>query len=145
MDDLLRAEAFVDLLSVVRQSIRISHPSYSLKKVETFYMDRESEGVIDAGGAIVAYEDWLISQDPSKLQEIEDYNREDCDSLIGLQSWLLRLRAELERQLGKENCRGSRRGNRRRRPRKSSRRESRVTRSQPRCCRDFLKNQKTLE
>lgn len=96
IDDLLRSDAFVDLLAVVRQSIRISQPSYSLKKVETFYFDRQSEGVIDAGGAIVAYEEWLESQDDTKRQEIIDYNREDCQSIVALRSWLLKLRKDLE-------------------------------------------------
>lgn len=100
IDNLLRQDAFVDFLAVVRQSIRISHPSYSLKKVETFYFGRESEGVIDAGGAILAYENWLQDRDPARLKEIEDYNREDCDSIVALRSWLIRLRGELEAERG---------------------------------------------
>jgi uncharacterized protein len=36
---LLRREVFVDLYQVVRQSMRISHPSYSIKKVRTFFME----------------------------------------------------------------------------------------------------------
>jgi predicted RecB family nuclease len=102
IDNLLRREVFVDLLAVVRQSIRISHPSYSLKKVETFYRDRESPGVIDAGGAIVAYENWLEEPGQEKLDEIEAYNREDCLSTLELRSWLLRRRAELEAARGIE-------------------------------------------
>ena len=39
LDELLRREVFVDLYQVVRQSIRISHPSYSIKKVRTFFME----------------------------------------------------------------------------------------------------------
>ena len=38
VDDLLRREVFVDLYQVVRQSMRISHDSYSLKKVRQFFM-----------------------------------------------------------------------------------------------------------
>ncbi len=100
LDDLLRRETFVDLLGVVRQSIRISHPSYSLKKVETFYMERENEGVIDAGGAIVAYQNWLAQGGDELLQEIEEYNREDCDSTLHLQTWLLDLRQQFETERG---------------------------------------------
>ena len=36
-DQLLRGERLVDLYAVVRQGIRISKPSYSIKKVEDFY------------------------------------------------------------------------------------------------------------
>lgn len=30
-----------------------------LKRVETFYFDREADGVADAGGAVLAYEQWV--------------------------------------------------------------------------------------
>jgi predicted RecB family nuclease len=100
IDNFLRQQVFVDLSSVVKRSIRISHPSYSLKKVETFYFERLAEGVIDGGGAIVAYEEWLQEPTQAKLDEIEAYNREDCLSTVELQTWLLRLRSELERERG---------------------------------------------
>ncbi len=96
IDKLLKQEAFVDLLGVVRQSLRISHPSYSLKKVETFYRERESDGVIDAGGAIVAYESWLQDPQQERLDEIESYNREDCLSTLELRTWLIARKRELE-------------------------------------------------
>ncbi|HEV7763531.1 MAG TPA: TM0106 family RecB-like putative nuclease [Thermoanaerobaculia bacterium] len=88
LDDLLRQEAFVDLSAIVRQSMRISHSGYGLKKVETFYFQREEEGVADAGGAVLAYEQWLETNDPAMLVSIERYNREDCISVLGLQRWL---------------------------------------------------------
>ena len=40
IDHLLRDEVLVDLYAVVRQGLRISQPSYSIKKVEAFYMER---------------------------------------------------------------------------------------------------------
>lgn len=92
VDDLLRHEAFVDLSAVIRQGMRISHPSYGLKKVETFYFKREAEGVADAGGAVLAYERWLETNDPAVLEEIEAYNREDCISIVEMQRWLIALR-----------------------------------------------------
>jgi uncharacterized protein len=94
LDDLLRREAFVDLSSVVRQGMRISHSSYGLKKVETFYFERESEGVAEAGGAVLAYEQWLETSDPAMLVAIEEYNREDCVSIVEMRRWLLRIRPE---------------------------------------------------
>jgi predicted RecB family nuclease len=92
LDELLRQEAFVDLAGVIRQSMRISHSGYGLKKVETFYFDREAEGVADAGGAIVAYERWLENNDPAMLAEIEAYNTEDCFSLVAMQRWLAKIK-----------------------------------------------------
>lgn len=92
LDDLLRREAFVDLSGVIRQGMRISHPSYGLKKVETFYFDRQSEGVADAGGAVLAYERWLETNDATWLVKIGKYNEEDCDSIVKMRRWLLTIR-----------------------------------------------------
>lgn len=89
IDDLLRREAFVDLSAIVRQGMRITHSSYGLKKVETFYFDRESEGVADAGGAVLAYEKWMETNDPAMLADIERYNREDCLSIVAMRRWLI--------------------------------------------------------
>ena len=40
VDDLLRGQVLVDLYQVVRQALRLSLPSYSIKKVEWFYFPR---------------------------------------------------------------------------------------------------------
>jgi len=98
LDDLLRREAFVDLSAVVRQGMRISHSGYGLKKVETFYsFAREALGVADAGGAILAYERWLETNNDAALREIEQYNREDCLSIMEMRRWLIGIRpAEVE-------------------------------------------------
>jgi uncharacterized protein len=95
VDTLLRAGALVDLYRVVRQGVRISKESYSLKKVEDFYWSERTAAVKEAGGSIVAYESWLVTRDPDQLDDIALYNREDVRSTRGLRDWLLRLRAEL--------------------------------------------------
>ena len=56
--------ALVDLFRVVRQGVRISKPSYSLKQVEHFYRFEREAKVKEAGGSIVAYERWLIERRP---------------------------------------------------------------------------------
>jgi uncharacterized protein len=94
IDDFLRKAVFVDLYTVVKQAMRISQPSYSLKKVEAFYFQREEEGVFEKGGPILAYEEWLTTRDAATLTSIENYNREDCLSTVELQKWLLKLRDE---------------------------------------------------
>src|SRR5712692_325008 len=94
IDDWLRAGVFADLFTVVRQAMRISQPSYSLKKVEAFYFHREEEGVFEKGGPILAYEEWLDARDPAIRTSIENYNREDCVSTVDLRDWLLTLRPE---------------------------------------------------
>jgi len=95
VDTLLRAGALVDLYRVVRQGVRISKESYSLKKVEDFYWSERTAAVKEAGGSIVAYESWLGTGDYTRLDEIALYNAEDVHSTRGLRDWLLKLRAEL--------------------------------------------------
>ena len=43
LDELLRRETFVDLYTVTRQALRISYPSYSIKKVREFFMEATAE------------------------------------------------------------------------------------------------------
>src|SRR3954447_17260530 len=97
VDQLLRSGALVDLFRVVRQGVRISKHSYSLKQVEWFYWrEREREAKVkEAGGSIVAYERWLQTREQDALDEIALYNAEDVHSTRGLRDWLLELRREL--------------------------------------------------
>ena len=98
LDQLLRDEVFVDLYKVVREAMLISQPSYSIKKVEAFYMDQRDTAVTDGGDSVVMFERWLEEDDPKILEEIADYNRDDCISTLKLRDWLLQLRAEAERR-----------------------------------------------
>jgi predicted RecB family nuclease len=95
VDQLLRSGALVDLFRVVRQGVRISKHSYSLKQLESFYWRERQAKVKEAGGSIVAYERWLQSGDHGALDEIELYNTEDVHSTRGLRDWLLQLRQQL--------------------------------------------------
>jgi predicted RecB family nuclease len=92
LDQLLRTFKLVDLLKVVREAIQVSEPSYSIKNLETFYMEARREEVQSAGASVVAYEHWRKLQDPKFLKEISDYNEADCRSTLLLRDWLLSLR-----------------------------------------------------
>lgn len=92
IDDLLRAGALVDLYKVVREGLRISEPSYSIKYVEHFYRSKREGGVQNAGASIVFYERWRETGMPTLLKDIEDYNRDDVESTQQLHEWLLTLR-----------------------------------------------------
>ncbi len=94
VDRLLRGEVLVDLLNVVRQGVRASVESYSLKQIEKFYMPVREGPVTDAGFSVVAFETWLKEGDPAILQGIADYNRDDCVSTWRLRAWLEERRAE---------------------------------------------------
>ena len=84
LDHLLRNEVLVDLYAVVRQGLRISQPSYSIKKVEAFYMEERDTEVAEGGDSIIAFEEFLETGDRSLLEAIERYNDDDCRS-----TWLL--------------------------------------------------------
>ena len=88
VDRLLRGDVLVDLLNVVRQGIRGSVESYSLKQVEKEYMPVRKGPVTDAGFSVVAFETWLKDRDQAILNGIADYNRDDCVSTFLLRGWL---------------------------------------------------------
>jgi predicted RecB family nuclease len=95
LDALLRRETFVDLFQVVRQSLRISEPSYSIKSVRKFFMPDAGHGEVTGGGeSILAFERWLETGDPAIFDSIERYNEEDCVSTWRLRDWLLVRRTE---------------------------------------------------
>jgi uncharacterized protein len=100
VDRLLRGGVLVDLYQVVRQSVRVSQESYSIKKLEPLYMGKREADIADAGSSIVAYEQWLESRDPSLLESIERYNEEDCVSTWLLRDWLESRRLDAETSFG---------------------------------------------
>ena len=104
VDSLLRGEVFVDLYRAVRQGVRASVESYSIKRLEPLYDFRREIGLRDAGTSIVEFETWLeLGQGPERdevLAEIEGYNRDDCLSTLRLRNWLEEQRSTLEADLG---------------------------------------------
>ncbi len=95
---------FVDLHRAVRQGIRASVESYSIKRLEPLYtFDREID-LRDAGTSIVEFETWLgLGQGDERnelLARIEEYNRDDCLSTMHLRDWLEGQRTELEGEIG---------------------------------------------
>jgi predicted RecB family nuclease len=98
VDDLLRADVLVDLFPIVRSSLRVGAPSYSLKALEPLYMgsDLRSGEVTNAAASITQYERYRALLDEGRadeaagvLKEIRDYNEYDCRSTRRLRDWLL--------------------------------------------------------
>jgi uncharacterized protein len=100
VDDLLRNRVLVDLYQVVRQAVCVGTSSYSLKKLESLYMDARTQAITDAGSSIEEYEKWLESGQRSILAELEAYNRVDCDSTRLLRDWLEARRPEYGQTFG---------------------------------------------
>lgn len=92
LDNLLRQKKFVDLFTVVRESIRVSEPAYSIKNLETFYMEKREGAVATAGDSIVVYNEWRETQEAELLRQIAEYNEVDCISTHKLRDWLLTLK-----------------------------------------------------
>jgi uncharacterized protein len=109
VDRLLRARVLVDLFRVVRQGIRASVESYSIKRLEPLYeLHREVE-LRSASSSILAFEAWLEGQTAENgevgeqiLRSIAGYNRDDVLSNWHLRDWLEDRRTELATSLGVE-------------------------------------------
>jgi predicted RecB family nuclease len=100
VDNLLRAQTFVDLYSVVRHAIRASVESYSIKKLEPLYSFERSVPLDEVGAVLARTQARLEMADSKGVPEadkeaIKGYNRDDCASTEGLRAWLEALRASL--------------------------------------------------
>ena len=116
VDRLLREGVMVDLLRIVRQSLRASVESYSIKRLETFYGFQREVDLRDAGSSIVAFEQWLELGERDRpaathLGRIERYNRDDVISNRMLRDWLEGRRDELGELTGQAVPRPSPREN----------------------------------
>ncbi len=100
VDQFLRHDVLVDLLTVVRQGMVIGTPSYSLKDIEHLYMPARDGDVVSAGASVVEYQRWIDSGESRTWQEspilaaLRDYNRVDCESTAHLRDWLLARQVE---------------------------------------------------
>lgn len=90
MDQLQRERRFVDLFKVVGGGLIASEKGYSIKDLETFYMEKRAADVATAGASVVFYEQWRQTGEQRLLDEIHDYNRTDCISTQLLRDWLVR-------------------------------------------------------
>ncbi|HBB88970.1 MAG TPA: nuclease [Blastocatellia bacterium] len=105
VDELLRGEVLVDMFRAVRQGLRASVESYSLKKLEPVYEYTRDVNLPDANLALWTFQTVLaFGHGEENLDDIksaiEGYNRDDCVSALRLRDWLERLRTELEHQVG---------------------------------------------
>jgi uncharacterized protein len=105
LDRLLRGGVFVDLYRVVRQGLRASVESYSIKKLEALYQFERKVDLREANAALANFEAYLqlggLSDEAGPLLgAIEGYNTDDCLSTLRLRGWLEGLRDQLGRENG---------------------------------------------
>lgn len=104
VDQLLRNEVFVDLYKIVTGGVLLGEPRYSLKNVEHLYRGKRETEVGKGGDSVVVYEQWRklnqrgdqgdTWQTSKILNDIRDYNRDDCDSTQELVDWLRQQQTE---------------------------------------------------
>jgi predicted RecB family nuclease len=107
VDELLRAGVFIDLYRAVRQGIRASVESYSIKRLEPLYGFSRAVLLKDANFALQSYEAAMalgndLREISDLLKTIEGYNRDDCLSALRLRDWLEDRRKELETKCGRK-------------------------------------------
>lgn len=98
VDQLLRNDVFVDLYKLVKSGLLIGEPRYSIKNVEHLYRGARETEVGNGGDSVVVYENWRelnergeegdTWQTSKTLNDIRDYNIDDCDSTQELVDWL---------------------------------------------------------
>ena len=98
LDQLLRGKRFVDLFAVVRQGLRASVESYSIKRLEPLYGYVRETSLPDANQALAQVQALLELGDASDIGDderrvVEAYNHDDCRSTWRLRDWLETVRA----------------------------------------------------
>jgi len=107
IDDWLSRHTLVDLHRAVRQGLRASVESYSLKELEPLWAFERKTEVRDAKWAMqtftLALETGAPPDDDTERQRalIQSYNREDCESAMHLRDWLETRRIELAAASGR--------------------------------------------
>ena len=99
MDELLRAEVFVDLYQVTRQAVRAGVESYSIKNLERFYGYERGVDLPDVSLPKRRLEVLLQTgrggEAPKEIREtVRGYNEDDCVSTWHLRDWLEQRRDE---------------------------------------------------
>ena len=100
IDFLLRSRRFVDLYGVVRNALRASVESYSIKKLEPLYSYTRDTLLSDANMALAKVQACLELGDLDFIDDadravVAGYNRDDCVSTWQLRDWLETRRDDL--------------------------------------------------
>jgi uncharacterized protein len=101
VDNLRRGRVFVDLYRIVRQGIRASVESYSLKRVEALFGYERQVELHDVNERMldfeIALDDHAAVADRDSQALIQGYNEDDCRATLGLRDWLEERRLDLQR------------------------------------------------
>lgn len=97
VDQLLRAERFIDLHAVIREALKASVERYSLKDLEGFTTYKRKIALPVAGMSLRTLESALELGELHALPEetrttVQEYNEDDCLATAALHTWLEELR-----------------------------------------------------
>lgn len=100
IDRMLRGGLFVDLYAIVRQGVRASVESYTIKNLEVFCGYTRAAPLVDVRPALANVQGALEVADIAQISDedraiITAYNRDDCASTWALRNWLEGVRARL--------------------------------------------------
>ena len=87
----LNKNKFVDLYSIARQAI-FATDGYSIKDLEKYYNFKRKSDIRKGQVSEEYYIKWLNTKEQKYLDEIGDYNKEDCLSTAELLQWFLEIR-----------------------------------------------------
>ena len=87
--NLVASGFFVDLYTIARNAVRVGTESYGLKHLEHLVDFVRSAGIEGGAGAVVGYEEWMVTRDDAMLREIARYNRDDVVATKAVRDWLV--------------------------------------------------------
>ncbi|MFZ0768904.1 MAG: TM0106 family RecB-like putative nuclease [Acidimicrobiales bacterium] len=87
--NLVSSGFFIDLYAVAKNAVRVGTESYGLKHLEHLANFVRTTGIEGGAGAVVSYEEWMVSKDDALLDEIARYNRDDVVATKAVRDWLV--------------------------------------------------------
>jgi predicted RecB family nuclease len=87
--ELVANGVFVDVLDVIRQTVRVGAESYSLKVLELVAGYERGHDIDQGAGAVVEYEAWCSDPHQERLDRIARYNDDDVRATLAVRDWLL--------------------------------------------------------
>jgi predicted RecB family nuclease len=85
---------FIDLYTVVRNAVQVGTESYGLKYTERLAGYERNHEIEGGSGAVVEYEQYMVTADGSILDRIAAYNEDDVRATLALRGWLVAQRPE---------------------------------------------------
>ena len=100
LDQLLRAQSFVDLHTAVKRALIAGVERYSIKDLEPLFEYSREQDLREAAMSRRIVENAIAEGEAGEelalhLRVVADYNREDCESAARLRDWLEQLRSEV--------------------------------------------------